>query len=304
MSVRKKTVDGQDVFEAVIEGETITWDHELTYSSHLQTEKLLSAQLPVSDKPDEMLFIIMHQSMELWMKLVLHEGRQLVVDMQQDNIGRACKTLERIETVLRHMTHSWEVLATLTPHDFVTFRGFLKRASGMQSHQFRELEFRLGLKRPDMLVIHEHDLHAKAALEQAMAEPSIYDEVLKLLARKGHAVPSEALNRDFSEPYRPRPAIEDVWLAIYRDPDAHRDFYQLGERLSALEYHFQEWRFKHMKTIARVIGQKPGTGGSAGADYLARTLNFTFFPELMSMRSRINPAGDQAEASCPFQGDA
>ncbi len=302
MSVRKQTIDGLDVFEAVIEGETITWDTSLTYSSHLQTEKLLSAQEPVSDKPDEMLFIIMHQSMELWMKLVLHEAEQLMADMRADHIARACKTLERIETVLRHMTHSWEVLATLTPHDFVTFRGFLKRASGMQSHQFRELEFRLGLKRPDMLVIHEHDQAAQQSLQAALDAPSVYDELLHLMARQGHGIPDALLTRDYAVLYTPDPAVEDAWLAIYRDPDQHRALYQLGERFSALEYYFQEWRFKHMKTIARVIGQKPGTGGSAGADYLARTLDLTFFPELLSMRSRISPATGSEAGGCPFQG--
>lgn len=301
MSVRKHSIDGQDVFEAVIEGETITWDNELTYSSHLQIEKLLSAQVPVSDKPNEMLFIIMHQSMELWMKLVLHEIAQLVAEMRQDRVPQACKTLERIETVLRHMTHSWEVLATLTPHDFVTFRGFLKRASGMQSHQFRELEFRLGLKRADMLVIHEHDKAASAALKAAMAEPSVYDEVLRLIARKGHAIPANTLKRDFAEPYSPTAEVEDLWLTIYRDPDTHWELFRLGERLSALEYYFQEWRFKHMKTIARVIGQKPGTGGSAGADYLARTLDLTFFPELLSMRSRISPSAGSDDGGCPLR---
>lgn len=276
-----------EIYEADIDGEKIVWDNGVSYSSHIQTDQLLSAQRTVSDKPDEMLFIIMHQSMELWMKLLLHEAKLLIGELRAERISRACKTLQRMEAVLRHMTDSWDVLATLTPNDFLTFRGVLGRASGFQSHQFREIEFRFGLKRPDMIVVHNGNPAAERILRAALKEPSIYDELLQLLARRGFDVPQSVLARDLTERYQPSDEIEEIWLKICANPDLDRDMFDLAERYTALEYRFQEWRFKHMKTIARVIGHKPGTGGSAGVDYLVRSLNLTFFPELWSMRTRM-----------------
>lgn len=287
MSVREREEDGLPVFEARIDGETIVWDRGLTYSKHIQVGPLLKAQMPVSDKPDEMLFIIMHQTMELWLKLLLHEAALLIEELRGDRVARADKTLDRMATVIRHMTHSWEVLATLTPHDFLTFRGFLRRASGFQSHQFRVLEFTLGTKRPDMMVVHQDDAEAMADLQAALETPSVYDELLMLLARRGFDIPADRLERDWSQAYEPSGPVEDAWMAIYADPDAHRDLYALAERATALEYQFQEWRFKHMKTVARVIGHKPGTGGSSGVDYLVKSLRHSFFPELWSMRTRM-----------------
>ncbi len=292
MTLKTHEEDGLHVFEAEIDGQTIKWDDGLTYTSHLKIDKLLTAQTPVSDKPDEMLFIIMHQTMELWMKLLLHEAGQLMIELRGDRVSRACKTLSRMETVIRHMTHSWEVLATLTPHDFLTFRGQLGRASGFQSHQFRELEFRLGLKREDMMLVHKDNPVAMEVLQEALDAPSIYDELLQLVARHGLDVPDHVLIRDFSKPREPDETVEDIWLDIYADPDAHRDLFRLAERFTALEYYFQEWRFKHMKTIARVIGHKKGTGGSAGVEYLVKSLGLTFFPELWSMLTRMKPPED------------
>lgn len=289
--VRRRKEGGTAVFEADIDGERIVWDDELTYAQHLNIGPLLAAQIPVSDEPDEMLFIIMHQTMELWLKLLLHETQVLIGDLRADDSGRASKSLERMETVVRHMTDSWEVLATLTPHDFLSFRHLLRRASGFQSHQFRQLEFALGTKRPAMAVVHEAEPEALAALEATLAAPSLWDQVLALLARAGFAIPADRLTRDWREPYAPCAAVEDAWLEIYRDPDAHRPLFALGERLAALDYHFGEWRYKHMKTVARVIGHSPGTGGSAGVDYLVRSLRHDFFPELWSMRSRLSAPG-------------
>jgi tryptophan 2,3-dioxygenase len=259
----------------------------LSYAKHLQSDVLLASQIPVSDKPDEMLFIIMHQTMELWLKLLLHEGRLVVTALQADDIDHAVKTLERIATIQRHMIHSWEVLATLTPHDFLTFRGFLRKASGFQSHQYRELEFMLGNKREDLLLVHSDDKAAHARLTAVLRAPSLYDELLRLLARRGFAIPASHLERDWSKPYEASVAVEDAWLAIYSDVETHWDLYALGEKITALEYYFQEWRFKHMKTVARVIGQKMGTGGSSGVNYLVKALNLSFFPELWSMRTRM-----------------
>ncbi|MGN6497651.1 MAG: tryptophan 2,3-dioxygenase family protein, partial [Tsuneonella sp.] len=166
-----------------------------------------------------------------------------------------------------------------------------RRASGFQSHQFRQLEFALGLKRAKMTVVHQSEPAALAALEATLAAPSLWDTVLALLARRGFAIPAAKLARDWREPYEPSEAVEDAWLAIYRDPDAYRPLFALGERLAALDYHFGEWRWKHMKTVARVIGHSPGTGGSAGVDYLVRSLRHDFFPELWSMRTRLSAPG-------------
>ena len=287
MTVKKTEEDGIDVFNAKIDGEDITWDTGLTYARHIQTGPLLSSQIPVSDKPDEMLFIIMHQSMELWLKLMLHEADIAVQQMQSDQIGPATKTLDRCSTILQHMTHSWEVLATLTPHDFLTFRGFLRRASGFQSHQFRQLEFMLGVKREDMMLVHKDDPVAMKALQSAFDAPTFYDEVLNLLHRQGFPVPDDVLKRDVKKPHVSSPEIEDIWRQIYEKPDQHWELYMLAEKITALEYYFQEWRFKHMKTVARVIGHRPGTGGSAGVEYLVKSLNLSFFPELWAMRTTL-----------------
>ncbi|WP_283418426.1 tryptophan 2,3-dioxygenase family protein [Sphingopyxis sp. Geo48] len=287
MSIRRFVEDGIESFEAEIDGERIQWDKGLSYARHLQTEKLLSSQVPVTDKPDEMLFVIMHQTMELWLKLVLHEARIAVAAIQADDLDHAGKTLDRIATIQRHMIHSWEVLATLTPHDFLTFRGYLRKASGFQSHQYRELEYLLGNKREDLLLVHADDAETHARLSAVLNAPSFYDEVLKLLARRGFAIPASHLERDWSRPYEASEAIEDAWLAVYSDVEQYWDLYMLAEKVTALEYYFQEWRFKHMKTVARVIGQKQGTGGSAGVNYLVKALNLSFFPELWAMRTRM-----------------
>lgn len=284
----RQSKDGTtDIFETEIDGETIQWDNGLTYARHIQTAQLLSAQGPVSDKPDEMLFIIMHQTMELWIKLVLHEARLVAEAIRADRLEIAGKGLDRIATIQRHMIHSWEVLATLTPHDFLTFRGFLRRASGFQSAQYRELEYLLGNKRGDMMIVHKDDEAAMARLRAAYAAPSLYDELLKLLARRGFDIPADRLERDWTQPYEASEAVEKAWLAIYTDVERYWDLYTLAEKITALEYYFQEWRFKHMKTVARVIGHKPGTGGSSGVNYLVKALDLSFFPELWSMRTEM-----------------
>jgi tryptophan 2,3-dioxygenase len=288
MSIKRFIEDGVESFEAKIDGETIQWDKGLSYARHLQTDALLNAQILVSDKPDEMLFIIMHQTMELWLKLVLHEAKLAVGAIQSDNLDAAFKTLDRIATIQRHMINSWEVLATLTPHDFMTFRGFLRKASGFQSWQYRELEFLLGNKREDLTIVHQEDGEIHQHLMAALATPSLYDEVLRLLARRGFAIPASHIDRDWTKPYPANDAVENVWLEIYSDVETHWDLFTLGEKITALEYYFQEWRFKHLKTVSRVIGHKHGTGGSSGVNYLQKALSLSFFPELWSMRTRMS----------------
>ncbi len=306
MTIKKTIEDGVETFEAEIDGEVIQWDRGLSYSRHLQTDQLLSSQTPVSDKPDEMLFIIMHQTMELWIKLMLHEAEVAMSQLCDDELAQAEKTLDRMATVLRHMIQSWEVLATLSPHDFLTFRGFLRKASGFQSHQYRELEFRLGLKRADLVLVHNDDAAKRAKLQEALAAPSLYDEVLRVLARHDFDIPADKLDRDFTQGYEPSKAVEDAWLAIYTHPQDHWPLYSLAEKVTAIEYYFQEWRFKHMKTVSRVIGQKAGTGGSSGVNYLVKALDLQFFPELWSMRTRMsapkeggNYASDGSSGGCP-----
>lgn len=298
--IRRTVKDGVETFEATIVGETIRWDKGLTYSGHLQTDKLLSSQDTVSGKPDEMLFIIMHQTMELWIKLMLHETGEAMAALRSDKIGKAGKTLDRIATIMRHMIHSWEVLATLTPHDFLTFRGFLGKASGFQSHQYRELEFLLGLKRADLILVHDDNADAKKQLTDVLNAPSLYDEVLQALARSGLAIPDDRLNRNWAEQYEASEAVEQAWLSVYTNPDEHWDMYMLGEKVTALEYYFQEWRFKHMKTVSRVIGHKHGTGGSSGVNYLVKALDLSFFPELWAMRTNMTAPREGGDFSeCP-----
>ena len=289
MKVKSYFEDGIETFEAEIDGETIRWDGGLSYANHLQTEQLLSAQIPVSDKPDEMLFIIMHQTMELWIKLVLHELYVGLEQLKSEEFLKLFKTIDRVTTIQRHMIQSWEVLATLTPHDFMTFRGYLRKASGFQSHQYRELEFLLGNKRADLTVLHRDNPPVREKLQKVLNSPSFYDEALMLLARRGFDIPADHLKRDWSRPYPRSDAVEDAWLAIYSDVDQHASLYLLGEKLASIEYYFQEWRFKHMKTVSRVIGHKPGTGGSSGVNYLVKALDLSFFPELWAMRTRMVP---------------
>ncbi|MDB2544456.1 tryptophan 2,3-dioxygenase family protein [Woeseiaceae bacterium] len=298
--IKSSIIDGIETFEAEINGEKIEWDDELTYNSHLQTERLLSAQIGVSGKPDETLFIIIHQTMELWIKLCLHELGIVIECIKKDQLSKSFKTFDRIAAIQRHMIQSWEILATLTPHDFLTFRGYLRKASGFQSHQYRELEFLLGNKNRDLTVVHRDNKPVYEQLMKVLNAPSLYDETLKLLSKKGFVVPSKAIDRDWSEPYQSSPEIEEVWRLIYEDTEKYWELYMLAERVTALEYYFQEWRFKHMKTVSRVIGYSKGTAGSSGVDYLVKALNLSFFPELWSMRTKLSTTQEENNSKCPL----
>jgi tryptophan 2,3-dioxygenase len=298
--IKSSIIDGIETFEAEINGEKIEWDNELTYNSHLQTERLLSAQIGVSGKPDETLFIIIHQTMELWIKLCLHELGIVIEYIKKDQLSKSFKTFDRIAAIQRHMIQSWEILATLTPHDFLTFRGYLRKASGFQSHQYRELEFLLGNKNKDLTVVHRDNKPVYEQLMKVLNAPSLYDETLKLLSKKGFVVPSKAIDRDWSEPYQSSPEIEEVWRLIYEDTEKYWELYMLAERVTALEYYFQEWRFKHMKTVSRVIGYSKGTAGSSGVDYLVKALNLSFFPELWSMRTKLSTTQEENNSKCPL----
>ena len=234
-----------------------------------------------------MRFVIVHQSMELWLKLCLHELNIIIELIRNDEIKKPLKTFDRISAIQRHMTQSWEILATLTPTDFLTFRDYLKKASGFQSYQYRELEFKLGNKNKDLIIVHRENKGVYDHLMQTLNSPSLYDEILMYLSRKNFKIPEKLIERDWSEPYQPHSEIESVWQEIYQESERYWDIYMLAERLTALEYYFQEWRFKHMKTVSRVIGNKQGTGGSAGVNYLTKALDLSFFTELWEMRTTM-----------------
>jgi tryptophan 2,3-dioxygenase len=296
--IRQTSDGGTDIFETEIDGETIQWDNGLTYARHLQTAQLLvGAGAGVGQARRD---AVHHHAPDDGVvdQAGAARGRLVLDAIKADRLAIAGKGLDRIATIQRHMIHSWEILATLTPHDFLTFRGFLRRASGFQSQQYRELEYLLGNKREDMMIVHKDDTQATERLRAAFEAPSLYDELLRLLARRGFDIPADHLERDWTKPYAASDAVEDAWLKIYTDVDAHWDLYTLAEKITALEYYFQEWRFKHMKTVARVIGHKPGTGGSSGVNYLVKALDLSFFPELWSMRTRMaapREGGDYAE---------
>jgi tryptophan 2,3-dioxygenase len=257
-----------------------------TYGDFLQLDTILNAQHRFKGCHDEMLFVIIHQAAELWMKLMLHElGAAIGIIRDGSDLRPAFKMLARIGRVQAQLTQSWDVLATMTPGDFLAFRDALGTSSGFQSYQYREIEFTLGQKNRAMLAMHAGDPDVEARLTRALAAPSLYDEAQRLLARRGFAIDPAHLARDVAQPYRPNASVEQAWLAVYRDPAAHWDLYELGEELVDLEDGFQQWRFRHVTTVERVIGSKPGTGGSPGVSYLRKVLDHRFFPELWSMRS-------------------
>lgn len=268
-------------------GEKVHWQPDISYGQYLELEKLLGCQKPRSAEHDEMLFIIIHQASELWMKLLIHELQATMADLREDALRPAFKKLARVARVQGQLLQSWEVLATMTPADYLRFRDSLGKSSGFQSFQYRTLEFLLGNKEAALLRLYEREPAQKRALEAVLKAPSLYDESLRLLARRGLKVPRERLERDWSKPYKPHKGVEAVWLEIYRDAERHFDLYELAEKLVDVEYRFQQWRFTHLKTVERIIGGKPGTGGSSGAPYLTRVLDIKFFPELLSVRTAL-----------------
>ncbi len=272
-----------------LSGEGIYWDPEggMTYGSYLRLDRILDAQKPVSSHHDETLFIVIHQVTELWMKLSLHELSGVLRQIQTDELGPAFKMLSRVARIQGQLILSWDVLSTMTPLDFAAFRDELHQSSGFQSYQYRSLEFTLGNKNRELIEVHRGDPEIYQQLKEALEKPSVYDETLRMLARRGFEIPSTHVERDWSEPYQPHPEVEAAWLKVYRDVDTHWDLYELAEKFVDLEQKFQQWRFAHMKTVERIIGGKRGTGGTSGASYLHKALNLQFFPELWSVRTSI-----------------
>ena len=261
----------------------------LTYAGYLDLPKLLDAQHPLSEPEhhDELLFIIQHQTSELWMRLIIHELDAVLRFLAADELGPAQKGLARVKQIQHQLFEQWGVLATLTPSEYVKFRDVLGDASGFQSLQYRIIEFQLGNKNRQMLEVFRHDEAAYARLEAVLEAPSLYDAFLGHLARRDYPVPQDLLERDVTEPHRRREDLIGVFKAIYDAPKRDWEAYELCEELVDVEESFQLWRFRHMKTVQRIIGYKRGTGGSSGVGFLRAALDLTFFPELLDVRTEI-----------------
>lgn len=257
----------------------------VTYASYLRLDALLDQQVPSSDSHDEMLFILIHQASELWLKLCLHELRGARACIAGDQLREAFKMLSRVAGVQKQLIHSWDVLGTMTPADYLSFRDLLGTSSGFQSQQYRLIEFLLGNKSVAHVERFRDHVQAHQSLQQALVEPSIYDEALRALQRRGLNVPGNCVERDFSQPYEPSLEVEVAWAAVYRDTERYWELYELAEKLVDLEDRFQLWRYAHLRAVERIIGRKSGTGGTPGVPYLAKVIEQRFFPELFSVRS-------------------
>ena len=257
-----------------------------TYAEYLRLDRILSAQELRSSQHDELLFIVIHQVSELWMRLSLHELGGAREQIRRDELGPAFKMIARVVRIQEQLIGGWDVLATLTPTDYTAVRAQLGSSSGFQSHQNRLVEFLLGLKNAGAIA-QQRDPQLREALERALVEPSLYDEAVRLLSRRGFAIPSAAIERDWREPYAPHPEITAAWAQVYRDPSRWWDLYELAEKLVDLETRYAQWRFAHLKTVERIIGGKMGTGGSSGVGYLQAVVAKRFFPELVDVRSAL-----------------
>jgi tryptophan 2,3-dioxygenase len=269
------------------EGAQLDFSNEMSYGDYLQLDQVLSAQRPLSPDHNELLFIVQHQTSELWMKLMLHELRAAVVNVAADELQLAFKMLSRVSRIMEQLVHAWDVLATMTPPEYSAIRPFLGHSSGFQSWQYRCIEFACGNKNAAMLEPHAHSHERLAEVEQAYRTPSLYDETLRLMARRGIDVPAHVLQRDVTQAYTADLAVEAAWLHVYRNSSAHWELYQLGEELVDLEDAFRLWRFRHLTTVQRVIGFKRGTGGTSGVGYLQAMLDTVLFPELWSIRTAL-----------------
>jgi len=261
--------------------------HSMSYGDYLSLDAILNAQHPRSPDHNEMLFIVQHQTSELWMKLMLHELRAAMAHIAKDQLGTAFKMLARVSRIMEQLVHAWDVLATMTPPEYSAIRPYLDSSSGFQSYQYRCIEFSLGNKNAAMLRPHAHRPDLLAQVEAAYRSPSLYDEALRLLARRGIGVPTTHLERDWSQAYLADAGVQAAWLQVYRDPQRYWDLYQLGEELTDLEDAFRLWRFRHVTTVERVIGFKRGTGGTGGVSYLRKMLDVVLFPEIWSLRTEL-----------------
>jgi tryptophan 2,3-dioxygenase len=260
---------------------------DMSYGDYLHLDQVLEAQHPLSPGHDEMLFIVQHQTSELWMKLMLHELHAAIAALARDDLPPAFKMLARVSKIMEQLVHAWDVLATMTPPEYSAIRPYLAQSSGFQSWQYRCIEFAMGNKKAAMLEPHRHAPHRLAQVEAAWRAPSLYDEALRLLARRGLPVPASHTERDWTQSYPASDDVEAAWLVVYRDPTAYWDLYQLGEELTDLEDAFRLWRFRHVTTVERVIGFKRGTGGTGGVSYLRKMLDTVLFPEIWKLRTEL-----------------
>ena len=267
-------------------GAQMAYDGRMSYTDYLSLDAILTAQHPLSDAHDEMLFIIQHQTSELWMRLALHELSAARAALLQKDVATAFKMLARVARIFEQLNSAWDVLRTMTPSDYTRFRKALGQSSGFQSWQYRLIEFMLGNRNRNMLKPHAHRPDLLAALEAELAKPSLYDVALGLLSET-FPLPEAILNRDFSATYTPDPAAEAAWTEVYRAPEKHWRLYELAEKLVDFEDYFRRWRFNHVTTVERVIGFKRGTGGTGGVDYLKKMLSVELFPELWHLRTTL-----------------
>ena len=265
----------------------LDFSQSMSYGDYLHLDEILGAQKPLSPDHNEMLFIIQHQTSELWMKLMLHELRAAIDNVAKDELAGAFKMLARVSKIMEQLVHAWDVLATMTPPEYSAIRPYLANSSGFQSAQYRCIEFALGNKNAAMLKPHAHRPDLLAQVQAAYEAPSLYDESLKLLARRGLSVPFSHTSRDWTQGYQANKEVEQAWLVVYRDPKAQWDLYQLGEELTDLEDAFRQWRFRHVTTVERVIGFKRGTGGTGGVSYLRKMLDVVLFPEIWTLRTEL-----------------
>ncbi|MBF6986764.1 tryptophan 2,3-dioxygenase [Cupriavidus sp. IK-TO18] len=268
-------------------GAQMDFAKDMSYGDYLGLDQILSAQHPLSPDHNEMLFIVQHQTTELWMKLMLHELRAARESVKADSLPPAFKMLTRVSRIMDQLVQAWNVLATMTPPEYSAMRPYLGMSSGFQSYQYREIEFILGNKNAAMLKPHAHRAEHLALVETALKTPSLYDEAIRLMARRGFAIDAECVERDWTQPAGYNASVEAAWLEVYRNPSAHWELYELGEKFVDLEDSFRQWRFRHVTTVERVIGFKRGTGGTEGVSYLRKMLDVVLFPELWRLRTDL-----------------
>jgi tryptophan 2,3-dioxygenase len=268
-------------------GAHLDFSGEMSYGDYLALDKILDAQHRLSDNHNELLFIIQHQTTELWMKLVIHELKAASAQVRRDELQPAFKMLARVSRIMAQLIQAWDVLSTLTPSEYLAFRATLGHSSGFQSYQYRTIEFLLGNKNAQLVAPHRHRADISGPLESVLKAPSLYDEAIRLLARRGFRIDAGILERDWTQPYAANASVEAAWADVYRDTAAHWDLYEFAEELVDLEDFFRQWRFRHVTTVERVIGFKRGTGGTAGVSYLRKLLDIRLFPELWDLRTAL-----------------
>jgi len=274
-------------YDPSAEGARMRFDGAMSYTDYLSLDAILTAQHPLSDAHDEMLFIVQHQTSELWMRLAIHELTAARTQLQSGDMRPAFKMLARVSRIFEQLNSAWDVLRTMTPSDYTRFRDALGQSSGFQSWQYRRIEFMLGNRNPAMLRPHAHRPDLLALLEVELTRPSLYDVALSALHAAGLPLPDAVLTRDLTLPHTPDPTVAAAWAQVYRAPEAHWELYELAEKLVDLEDYFRRWRFNHLTTVERVIGLKRGTGGTGGTSYLKRMLEVELFPELWSLRTAL-----------------